>query len=93
MARNNPGEWILGHAPESDGTSLLLEAFVEAAITRRQPPRIIEEGYYATQLCLLGHQAIEEGRPIPFPDAMRIGYAPYDEPVAPNTNPTSKTAL
>ena len=88
VARNNPGEWILGKAPESDGTSLLLEAFVEAAITRQQPPRIIEEGYYATQLCLLGHQAIEEHRPIAFPDAMRIGYAPYDTPATTTDTPT-----
>ena len=88
VARNNPGEWILGKAPESDGTSLLLEAFVEAAITRQQPPRIIEEGYYATQLCLIGHQAIEEHRPVAFPDAMRIGYAPYDTPATTTANPT-----
>jgi len=88
VARNNPGEWILGKAPESDGTSLLLEAFVEAAITRQQPPRIIEEGYYATQLCLLGHQAIEEHRPVAFPDAMRIGYAPYDTTATTTDNPT-----
>ncbi len=88
VARNNPGEWILGHAPESDGTSLLLEAFVEAAITRQQPPRIIEEGYYATQLCLIGHQAIEEHRPVAFPDAMRIGYAPYDTTATTTDNPT-----
>ena len=88
VARNNPGEWILGKAPESDGTSLLLEAFVEAAITRRQPPRIIEEGYYATQLCLIGHQAIEEHHPVAFPDAMRIGYAPYDTPATTTDNPT-----
>ena len=90
VARNNPGEWILGKAPESDGTSLLLEAFVEAAITRQQPPRIIEEGYYATQLCLIGHQAIEEHRPVAFPDAMRIGYAPYDTP-ATTTKSTGTT--
>ncbi len=80
VARNNPGEWILGKAPETDGTSLLLEAFVEAVCTRRQPPRIIEEGYYATQLCLLGHQAIEEGRPLDFPEEMKIDYEPYNTP-------------
>lgn len=77
VARNNPGEYILGKAPDSDGTSLLTEAFVEAACTQRQPERIIEEGYYATQLCLIGHEAIERGEPLDFPDEMKIDYQPY----------------
>ena len=38
-ANENKGEFILGERPKSDGTSLLLEAFVEAVITRRQPER------------------------------------------------------
>ena len=42
-ANENKGEFILGERPKSDGTSLLLEAFVEAVITRRQPERIAEE--------------------------------------------------
>ena len=52
-ANGNNGEFILGERPKSDGTSLLLEAFVEAVITRKQPKRIAEEGYYASMLCLL----------------------------------------
>lgn len=59
-ANENKGEFILGERPKSDGTSLLLEAFVEAAITRKQPKRIAEEGYYASMLCLLGDQALQE---------------------------------
>lgn len=35
-ANENKGELILGERPKSDGTSLLLEAFVEAVITRKQ---------------------------------------------------------
>ena len=77
VARVNPGEYILGKAPESDGTSLLTEAFVEAVCTGKQPPRIAEEGYYATQMCLLGHKAIETGQTLEFPDDMKIDYAPY----------------
>ena len=34
-ANENKGELILGERPKSDGTSLLLEAFVEAVITRK----------------------------------------------------------
>jgi hypothetical protein len=77
VARNNPGEYILGKAPDSDGSSLLTEAFVEAVCTGKQPPRIAEEGYYATQLCLIGHEAIEQGQPLLFPGNMKINYAPY----------------
>lgn len=77
VARNNPGEWILGKSPEVDGTSLLTEAFVEAVCTGHQPPRIAEEGYYATQLCLIGHEAIVQRTALPFPEAMKIDYEPY----------------
>lgn len=36
-ANENKGELILGERPKSDGTSLLLEAFVEAVITANNP--------------------------------------------------------
>ena len=53
---------------------IALEAFVEAVITRKQPARIAEEGYYASMLCLLGHQALEEERTLYFPDEYKIDY-------------------
>lgn len=56
----------MGERPKGDGTSLLLEAFVEAVITQKQPERIAEEGYYASMLCLLGHQAMEEEKRFTF---------------------------
>ena len=40
-ANENKGELILGERPKSDGTSLLLEAFVEAVITRKNRGRRI----------------------------------------------------
>ena len=73
-ANENKGELILGERPKSDGTSLLLEAFVEAVITRKQPARIAEEGYYASMLCLLGHQALQEEKTLHFPDEYKINY-------------------
>lgn len=73
-ANSNKGELILGERPKTDGTSLLLEAFVEAVITGKQPPRIAEEGYYASILCLLGHQAMEEEKTLRFPDEYKINY-------------------
>lgn len=73
-ANSNKGELILEERPKTDGTSLLLEAFVEAVITGKQPPRIAEEGYYASMLCLLGHQAMEEEKTLSFPDEYKINY-------------------
>ena len=73
-AYENIGELILGERPKSDGTSLLLEAFVEAVITRKQPARIAEEGYYASMLCLLGHQALQEEKTLYFPEEYKINY-------------------
>ena len=73
-ANENKGELILGERPKSDGSSLLLEAFVEAVITRKQPARIAEEGYYASMLCLLGHQALQEEKTLYFPDEYKINY-------------------
>ena len=73
-ANVNNGEFITGERPKSDGTSLLLEAFAEAVITQKQPANIAEEGYYASQLCLLGHEAIEQERTLVFPDEYKIDY-------------------
>lgn len=73
-ANINKGEYILGEPPKLDGTSLLLEAFVEAAITQKQPKNIAEEGYYASMLCLLGDQALTEERTVYFPDKYKINY-------------------
>jgi hypothetical protein len=52
----------------------MLEAFAEAVITEKQPPLIAEEGYYATQLCLLGHQAMVEERTLEFPNEFKLNY-------------------
>ncbi len=73
-ANQNKGHYLLERKPKGDGTSLLLEAFAEAVITQKQPPLIAEEGYYATQLSLLGHQAMEEERMVIFPDEFKLEY-------------------
>ena len=76
-ANTNKGEYILGKRPKTDGSSLLVDAFVEAVITSRQPKRIAEEGYYASLLCLWGHKAIETGEILNFPKEFSIDYEPY----------------
>ena len=73
-ANTNDGQYLLDEKSKGDGTSLLLEAFAEAVITGNQPPMIAEEGYYATQLSLLGHQAMEEEKMLVFPDKFKIDY-------------------
>ena len=73
-ANVNTGEFILGERPKSDGSSLLVDAFVEAVNTLKQPERIAEEGYYASMLCLLGHQALVEEKTLYFPDEYKIDY-------------------
>ncbi len=79
-ASQNKGEYLLGKAPKEDGTSIMLDAFVEAVITRKQPENIVEEAYYASALSLLGHQAIEEERTIIFPDEYKINYLNHKAP-------------
>ncbi len=73
-ANINEGHYLLDKKPDGDGTSLMLEAFAEAVITQKQPALIAEEGYYATQLSLLGHQAMKEERTLRFPDQYKIDY-------------------
>ena len=60
-----------------DGTGFTVDAFVEAAITGEQPPMIAEEGYYASLLCLWGHEAIDRGEVLLFPEQYKIDYEPY----------------
>lgn len=78
LGQTNPGEFILGKAPDEDGSSLLTEAFVEAAIKAEQPKNIAEEGYYASQLCLWGHDAIVKGEMMTFPEEYLIDYDVYN---------------
>jgi hypothetical protein len=80
IASTNKGEYILGKSPKEDGTSIMLDAFVEAVITQKQPKDIVEEAYYASALSLLGHQAMEEERIITFPDEYKIDYLNHKAP-------------
>lgn len=73
-AKENTGEYILGDKPKGDGTDLMMNAFVEAVITEKQPARIAEEGYYASALTLLGDMALERGEMLTFPDEFKLDY-------------------
>jgi predicted dehydrogenase len=71
-ANKNEGEYILDKHPEVDGSGLLLEAYVEAVIMGRKIPSLMEQGYYASVLALLGSRAMDEKRIIPFPAELII---------------------
>ena len=73
-ANTNAGHNLLDEKGYGDGTSLMLAAFAESVITQKQPQMIAEESYYATQLSLLGHQAMEEEKILFFPDEYKIDY-------------------
>jgi len=73
-AKENTGEYILGEKPKGDGTDLMLNAYVEAVITEKQPANIAEEGYYASVLTLLGDMALEKGEILTFPDEFKLDY-------------------
>ena len=82
-AQKNTGEYILGEKPKTDGSSLLIDAFVEAVIRHQQPPRIAEEGYYASMLCLLGDEAMQQGRTLSFPEEFKLDYLNHKAPQHP----------
>jgi len=79
----NKGEYITGGRHLMDGTSLTLDAFVEASITGKQPPRIAEEGYYASILALWGHEALMSGQVLEFPEKYKLDYLNHQTPKTP----------
>jgi len=84
-ANENKGEYILGEKPKGDGTDLMMNAFVESIITNIQPPRIAEEGYYASALTLLGDKAIREEQVLQFPDEFKLDYLNHRKQDIPET--------
>lgn len=80
-AKENDGNYILEKKTKSDGSGMMLEAFVESVITGKKVTDLVEEGYYSSMLCLLGHDAMAEERIITFPDKYKIDYLNHKAPV------------
>ena len=59
---------------EADGSDVILSAFCQSCITGEKAKDVVEEAYCSTVLCLLGNQAMEEGRTLLFPDEYKIPY-------------------
>ncbi|MDR2935847.1 MAG: Gfo/Idh/MocA family oxidoreductase [Rikenellaceae bacterium] len=81
-ANKNKGEFLIGEKPKEDGSRLTDRAFVEAVITGKRVEKLVEEGYYATTLSILGDQAMQEGRIIDYPDEYKIDYLNHKAPSA-----------
>lgn len=59
---------------DNDGSVQLLEAFCHSVITGEQPPKVVEESYFATMFSLLGDQATKDVTVLNFPEQYKIGY-------------------
>lgn len=68
------GESTVG--AEADGSRELLEAFIHATITCRQPEKVLEESYYATQFALLADKAMHENQILRLDEKYKIPYTP-----------------
>ena len=70
----NTGESTIG--AEADGSKEIIEAFANAVITGRQPEKILEESYYASQFALLADRAMHENRILTLDDRFKVPYEP-----------------
>jgi len=61
---------------EADGSKELIEAFAHAVITGKQPEKVLEESYYATQFALLADKAMKEGAILTLDEKYKIPYTP-----------------
>ena len=70
----NTGESTIG--AEADGSKEIIEAFANAVITGKQPEKILEESYYATQFALLADRAMHENRILTLDEQFKVPYEP-----------------
>jgi hypothetical protein len=61
---------------EADGSKELLEAFLHAVVTGKQPEKVLEESYYATQFALLADKAMHENAILTLDDKYKVPYEP-----------------
>ena len=61
---------------EADGSKELLEAFLHAVVTGKQPEKVLEESYYATQFALLADKAMHEGAILTLDEKYKVPYTP-----------------
>jgi hypothetical protein len=62
---------------DNDGSDVILSAFCQSCLTGEKAESVVEEAYCSTLLCLLGNQAMEEGRIIKFPEEYKIPYMKF----------------
>ena len=59
-------------AVEGDGSQEMMQAFCHSVLTGVQPPHVLEEAYYGSVLCLLGDEALLQGKILEFPEEFRL---------------------
>lgn len=62
---------------DNDGSDEILSAFCQSCITGEKAANVVEEAYYSSILCLLGNQAMDEGRTLDFPEEYKIPYLTF----------------
>ena len=70
----NSGESTVG--AEADGSKEIIEAFAHAVITGKQPAKVLEESYYASQFALLADRAMHENAILTLDERYKIPYEP-----------------
>ncbi|MCQ2143399.1 MAG: Gfo/Idh/MocA family oxidoreductase [Bacteroidales bacterium] len=66
------GVSIMPEGLRSDGTFEIMQAFCRAAITGVQPPKILEEAYYASVYAILGDEALLQEKTLTLDDKYKI---------------------
>ena len=64
-------------AADHDGSDLVMSAFCISGISGEKAENVVEEAYGSTLLCLLGNQAMAEGRTVRFPEEYKIPYMKF----------------
>jgi predicted dehydrogenase len=83
-ASEDKGEYVVDNVKTHDGSNTtgavgdgsveLVSSFCDSVITGTPISALVEEAYYSSVLALLGLQAMEERRIIPFPEEYKIPY-------------------
>lgn len=69
------GDSMIGKS--EDGSMECLSAFCQSCITGEKAADVVEEAYCATLMCLMGNEAMFQGRPVTLEERFRIPYMKF----------------
>jgi predicted dehydrogenase len=73
------GTYLVNQIPKTDGSDFQLEAFVQTVRDGKPVKGIAEQGFFAGVATLIGHEAMESGSVVHWPEDCKI---PYSVPVS-----------